>query len=256
MLLAPSKTMDFESPITISIPTKKPIFADDAEVIALTIKRMSMAEIAKDMHVSDVIAARVKDSYGNWKVAAAGRPALWTYKGDVYKGMYSHTLSLADAEWAQQHLLISSGLYGLVRPYDGILPYRLEMKAKIPVKDTKDIPSFWGQKLSDYIAERGIEWLCNLSSDEYSRPALKDLPKTIRIITPVFYDNRPNGTVGTAPIYNKMMRGVIARWMIDHRIERPEQLQAFTGHGYYYDESRSTLERPAFFREKMIPLVF
>ncbi len=98
--------------------------------------------------------------------------------------------------------------------------------------------------------------MCNVCSDEYAKPALKNLPKNLLIITPVFYDTKPNGTVSIVPIYSKMMRGVFARWMIDNRVNSPHQLESFTGHMYAYDASRSRPGFPAFYRAVMKPLVF
>ena len=149
-----------------------------------------------------------------------------------------------------------SGLYGIVRPYDLISPYRLEMKAVIPIGKRKNIYEFWGGRLGEYVATRANGIVCDLSSDEYGKPVTAHLPNDIRIIKPVFYDNRPNGKVGRAPIYNKMMRGVMARWIVDHRVDTPEGLKGFTGHGYSYSEKLSTPDSPAFFRQEMKPLIF
>jgi hypothetical protein len=115
--------------------------------------------------------------------------------------------------------------------------------------------SFWGRELATYVEERAGGLVYNLCSDEYGKGVTAHLPKAVRIVTPVFYDERPGG-MGRAPIYNKMMRGVVARWMIDHRIQTPQQLQAFTMHGYVYSEKLSTPNNPAFYRKVMTPLVF
>jgi len=170
--------------------------------------------------------------------------------------MKADLLDEASAVWAQKHLLIMSGLYGMVRPFDTISAYRLEMKAVLPLDGAKSVYDFWGVTLADYVERHAGGLVYNLASDEYAKPVIGKLPKSVRIVTPAFYDNRPNGTVGRAPIYNKMMRGVMARWMIDNRVETPEGLRVFSGHGYNYDVTRSTVNNPAFYREKMTPLVF
>jgi cytoplasmic iron level regulating protein YaaA (DUF328/UPF0246 family) len=254
-ILAPSKTMDFTTELPYKVAVSTPLFIEDAVKIAATLKRLNHSGIQKKMKVSPAIAANVHAMYETWSKEGQ-KPALWTYVGDVYKGMKANELDKKSAEWAQRHILTMSGLYGVVRPYDLISPYRLEMKAMIPVGKWRNIYDFWGDELAKYVADQANGIVCNLSSDEYGKPVTSHLPKDIRIVTPVFYDNRPSGKVGRAPIYNKMMRGVMARWIIDHQIDTPEGLRAFTGHGYSYNEALSTKDSPAFFRKEMKPLVF
>lgn len=256
ILLAPSKTMDFTSNIPVSVAVEQPVFLSEAQLLASGLAKKSQAQIMKLMGVSKPIAESVCSMYAAWNEQATGRPALWTYKGDVYKGLKAIEFDTASANWAQQHLLIASGLYGLVRPYDGIQSYRLEMKTQLKIAGANNLYDFWGTKLSTYITATNCDWICNLCSNEYAKPVLKHLPKSTVVITPVFFDSKPNGTVGTVPIYSKMMRGVFTRWMIDNRIKSPEQLESFTGHGYAYDASRSRPGFPAFYRAVMKPLVF
>jgi cytoplasmic iron level regulating protein YaaA (DUF328/UPF0246 family) len=254
-ILAPSKTMDFTAKLPYDVAVTTPLFIDDASKIADTLKKLSEKKIQDKMKVSPAIATKVRAMYIEWS-NEGGKPALWAYVGDVYKGMKANKLSREDAMWAQEHLLTMSGLYGVVRPYDLILPYRLEMKAAIAIGKHKNIYDFWGSELGEYVSSRANGIVCDLSSDEYGKPVTAHLSKNIRVIKPVFYDNRPNGKVGRAPIYNKMMRGVMARWIIDHRVDTPEGLNGFTGHGYAYSKALSTPGSPAFFREEMKPLVF
>jgi len=255
ILLAPSKTMDVAGKVPSFVRDERPLFIQKASVLAGAIKRLNISEIERYMHVSPAIAARVQAMYKKWQ-PEKGKPALWAYRGDVYKGMKADFLDEASAEWAQKHLLIMSGLYGMVRPFDTIGAYRLEMKASIPIHTAKSVYDFWGVTLTDYVERHACGLVYNLASDEYARPVIGKLPKSVRIVTPAFYDNRPNGTVGRAPIYNKMMRGVMARWMIDNRVKTPEGLQDFSRHGYAYDAARSTVNNPAFYREEMMPLIF
>lgn len=256
ILLAPSKTMDFESPLPYEVHLETPIFILEATQIATKIRIFTQGQISKLMGVSQPIAKSVVDMYASWNQAADGRPALWTYKGDVYKGIKAHKLDAAGAEWAQNRLLILSGLYGSLRPYDGIQAYRLEMKSRPKIGRANTLNEFWSDKLSQYIVSRGSGWVCNLSSNEYAKPALRHLPKDLAVITPVFFDTKPTGIIGTVPIYSKMMRGVLCRWMIDQRVDTPEQLEQFTGHNYAYDSARSQPGYPAFSRKVMKPLVF
>jgi uncharacterized protein len=172
----------------------------------------------------------------------------------VYKGFFAQTLSLDDITWAQKHVRILSGLYGVLRPLDKVSAYRLEMKAKLQVAGTKNLYDFWRDKVATYVDGAADGVVCVLSSDEYAKVVVAH--STCRIVTPVFLDKKPNGTIGTVPIYSKMMRGVMARWMIDHHIETPDGLKEFSMYGYSYDDTHSTEDRPAFYREKMTPLRF
>jgi hypothetical protein len=252
ILLAPSKTLDFTTPVPPWLVPTVPLFLDQAQTIASTLAKMDKHELAKIMHVSDTIATVNHQRFATW--GEQTKAALWAYRGDVYKGMYADQLSEGDAKWAQEHLLIMSGLYGALRPFDAISPYRLEMKAKLQLGDDGDLYAFWGHKLTDYADERADGIICNLASDEYARPVTRYSKS--RIITPVFIDHRPGGKVGPAPIYNKMMRGVMAHWMIKNCIDTPDRLHEFTGHGYTFDRGRSTADAPAFIRDTMTPLKF
>jgi cytoplasmic iron level regulating protein YaaA (DUF328/UPF0246 family) len=256
MLLAPSKTMDFASPLPYQVTPETPLFIEEATRIATKLGSYTQHRMSKLMNISRPIAISVVNMYDNWNSEAAGRPALWTYKGDVYKGMKAYKLDAKSAEWAQNHLLILSGLYGLIRPYDGIQAYRLEMKSQLKIGRSNTLNEFWGDKLSQYVSSRGSNWICNLSSNEYAKPALRHLTKDVLVITPVFFDSKSSGVVGTVPIYSKMMRGVVCRWIIDNQVDSPAQLEQFTGHGYAYDAARSKLNFPAFSRKVMKPLVF
>lgn len=254
ILLAPSKTMDFETPTPFSLCSERPEFITKAALLSARISAYSVPKIMTIMGVSRTIAESVAGCYAEWNQQAAGKPALWTYKGDVYKGLRAVTMTKSDADWAQQHLLIASGLYGLLRPYDGVQRYRLEMSSKIAVDNTKNLYDFWGDSLVNFIYASGADWLCCLSSDEYARPVTAKL--ALPVVTPVFLDHKPNGTIGTVPIYSKIMRGVMARWIIDNRIVTPDQLNKFAGHGYLHDALHSTADKPAYSREIMMPLRF
>jgi len=250
-ILAPSKTMDFDPVDLQGLQPTTPEFQAEAETIVAAVK--ATKDIAPVMHISAVLADATRKKYDHW--GEKMQPAIYAYVGDVYKGFYARTLTRDDVQWAQEHLRIMSGVYGLLRPLDEISQYRLEMKARLPVTGKKDIYDFWGDKLAkkaDAETDDGI--ICVLSSDEYARPVTKFTKS--RLITPVFFDNKPNGQVGTVPIYSKMMRGVMARWVIDHRAKTPEDLQRFEGQGYRYDASRSTPDHPAFYREHPAPIEY
>lgn len=253
-LLAPSKTLDFDTLTPRFIAPSEPLFQAQAQELAQKLASLTHADMKQLMHVSDALADNTTRLYEEW--GSAQKPALWAYKGDVYKGVKANHLSQTEAEWAQQHIMILSGLYGILRPYDIISPYRLEMKTKLQVGEAKNLYEYWRDQLAEVVADRANGIVCVLSSDEYAKAVLKHLPKDIRVVTPVFYDTKPSGKVGVAPIYSKMMRGVMARWIIDNKVDTPEGLKHFTGHGYIYDSSRSSGNKPAFYRKVMTPLVF
>ena len=250
ILLAPSKTMTMEYTLPRGLTTTQPAFLEDARRVASTLRQGS--DIAALMHVSGAIANEVEKMYGAWDLVHA--PALYAYKGDVYRWFFVETLSHDDLQWAQERVRIASGLYGILRPLDAISPYRLEMKTRLSVRGSKDLYDFWGDRIARYVDETDGKILCNLSSDEYAKVVTKWTRK--RVVTPVFLDNKNNGTVGTVPIYSKMMRGVMARWIIDHRIASLDELAAFESQGYKYDAARSTRNALAFYRSTPKPIRF
>lgn len=251
-LLAPSKTMDFTTPSPQWVCGEAPLFQNDAAMLIERLRRFDDAAIARLMGVSPTLAAQVRNKLNEW--GSGHKPALWAYRGDVYKGMYADQLSQDDAVWAQAHVLIMSGLYGVVRPNDLISPYRLEMKTKVAVGEAKDLYSFWGDRLAEAVDARADGVICNLSSDEYARAVTRY--SRSRVVTPVFMDHKLNGKVGAVPIYSKMMRGVMARWIIATETDTPDGLHKFSAHDYHYDPSRSTPDSPVFVRQVMRPLQF
>lgn len=251
-ILAPSKTLDFSSELPEWLVASEPQFMQEASDIVEVLRRRDVAQLEKLYHVSSSIAKTNHERFVSW--GKTRKPALWAYRGDVYKGMYADNLSYADAQWAEEHIRIMSGLYGVLTPSNEISPYRLEMKAKLQVGEAKDLYAVWAKKLAANIDHESNGIICNLSSEEYSKPVTRYA--TSRVVTPVFMDHKPNGAVGPVPIYSKMMRGVMARWIIDHRVDHPDQLVDFDRFEYIYDKSRSELNAPAFVREAMKPLVF
>jgi len=250
MILAPSKTMDMTGKLPNGLAASDPIFLNEARMLAAHLK--TREDIEKFMHISPALAEKVAAMYRHWGEMSA--PAVTAYIGDVYKGFHANTLSQADLAWANEHMIIMSGLYGAVRPFDLVSPYRLEMKAPVAIEAAKDLYEFWGGKLAKYADASADGTICNLASDEYGRPVTRYAKS--RIVTPVFFDKKAGGKIGTVPIYSKMMRGVMARWIIDHRIDDPERLKEFSAQGYAYDEARSAKDQPAFYRAVPRPIVY
>lgn len=252
-ILTPSKTMDFSTDTPEYVVAREPHFADEARDIRIMLASYDLTDIMKLMHVSRSLAERVVTQY---TAPVTPKAALWAYRGDVFKGFQAWTLDADTAAFADHHLLVPSAVYGILRPYDRIEPYRLDMNAKLSVDAAKDLHKYWGERLAGYVAKlpdlRGE--LCVLSSEEYSKALLSKLPNNITVTTPAFIDRKSNGQEVQVPIYNKMMRGVMGRWIIDHRIDTSADLVTFSGHGYTYSPERSRPGRPVFFRSEMKPL--
>jgi cytoplasmic iron level regulating protein YaaA (DUF328/UPF0246 family) len=254
-LLTPSKTMNFHEAAPAFAERHEPLFAQQANEIRQILGRYRSNEIEKLMHVSPSIAQRVVTMYGDLHAA---KPALWTYIGDVFKGFQARTIDQKALKFAEDHLLIISAVYGLVRPCDAIRPYRLEMRAGLSVdRSTNSLYGFWGDTLTRYVETLSElrQELCVLSSKEYARVVVSQLSPSVQVATPRFIDRRANGQEAQIPIYNKLMRGVMARWIVDNEINSLKALDTFSAHGYCYSKERSTPSEPTFFREVMTPLV-
>lgn len=249
-ILTPSKTMDFMRPAPAYVEPTSPVFYKQAGELRTLIAGYDAATVISLMSVSDVLAEKVRDLYRQ----QIKQPALWAYDGDVFKGVQAASLTKADALFAQAHVLVPSGLYGLVRPFDLISPYRLEMKTKLAVGKSANLYQFWGDMLGNYVQQHADHEVLMLSSYEYAKAISPHLSSATRVVTPAFIDKKPNGAESQVAIYNKMMRGVMGRWVIDQRIDSLDAIRAFTAHGYVYSKERSVPNKPAFYRGIMTPL--
>lgn len=250
-LLTPSKTMDFTSALPIAVRPTQPLFYDEAQTLRVAVQQLTASDIQTLMKVSQPLALATQQLYANEPLA---KPALWAYVGDVYKGFQAQTLSVDAAEWAQSHLLIPSGLYGLLRPFDAIAGYRLEMKAPLRVNGQRNLYDFWSDKLGRYIETHAAGQLLILSSQEYAKTIEPYLSAQTQVVTPAFIDRKPNGQEQQVAIYNKMMRGVMARWIVDERITSLDDTLGFAAHGYRFSPERSMGNAPVFYRPQMTPL--
>ncbi len=255
ILLTPSKSMNLTRKIFFDVPFETPLFLDKSVQIKNTIASMSETKLAKLMSISAPLAKQTKERYEEWTkehFLQNSRPAIWAYTGDVYKGLRAETFDKTDTDWAQQHLLIPSGLYGAVRPYDLVQAYRLEMKTKLKVGKTKDLYEFWGKTAANYAEERSGGVICNLSSEEYARVITKPLSKSVKVITPIFLDTKADGTIQSVPIYSKIMRGVVVHWIVKNKIDRLSRLNEFAEQGYEYNKELSiSYKTPTFLRKIM-----
>lgn len=244
MVISPAKTLDFESPLATQRFTQSTLLEKSQQLIDVA-RDLSPAQIGSLMGISDKLAHLNADRFNQWQPPFTldnARQAILAFKGDVYTGLHAETFSEADFDFAQQHLRMLSGLYGVLRPLDLMQPYRLEMGIKLANPAAKDLYGFWGdlltQKLNDAMAEQGDEVLINLASDEYFK-AVKPKQLNGELIKPVFLDEK-NGKFKVISFYAKKARGLMSRYVIQNRLSKPEQLKQFDVDGYFFaaDESK------------------
>jgi len=243
-VISPAKKLDFETPAK-ALPVHQCQLLDDAKELSKRCKELTPTDIASLMKLSDKLAGLNAARFGEWQTPFTldnAKQALFSFKGDVYVGLDAETLSPDDLMFAQDHLRILSGLYGLLRPLDLMQAYRLEMGTKLDNQRGKNLYEFWGDKITDCLNEtlkqNNSQVLVNLASTEYFK-AVKAKNINAQIITPVFKDYK-NGQYKIISFYAKKARGLMVRYMIDKRVESPEQLTAFDYDGYAYDESQSS----------------
>lgn len=243
-LISPAKTLDFDTPAHTKVHSKGQ-FLSEAQALIEQLKPLSPQDISSLMKISDPLGQLNFARFHSFKqpfTAKNSKPALLAFKGDVYTGLDAESLSEADFEFAQEHLNILSGLYGLLKPLDRIQPYRLEMGTRFANSEGKDLYAFWGNKITDALnqtlAKHQQPVLINLASNEYFKAVNKKHLKA-DIITPVFKDQK-NGQYKIISFYAKKARGMMAAYIIQNRLNDPEQLKSFNVAGYSYNESMST----------------
>jgi len=253
-VISPAKSMDFESPLTITKSTQ-PQFLKQSIALVSQLKKLPPHGIASLMKLSDKLALLNFDRYQSFTTPFTSnnaRQALLAFKGDVYQGLDAETLTSADLKFAQQHLRILSGLYGVLKPLDLIQAYRLEMGTKFENREGKNLYAFWGVQLTDHLDEElaGEKHpiLVNLASNEYFK-AVKANKLSCRVVTPVFKD-RKNGQYKIISFYAKRARGLMSRFIIQNRIDNPDDLKDFHLGGYYFDQTASSTEQLTFLRDE------
>lgn len=254
-LLSPAKTLDYETPVRAPVLKRAtdPLFTDRAAELIEVLRRKTPAQVAGLMDLSDKLAALNVARYGAWQLAATpanSKPAVLAFNGDVYEGLDAKTLKAADLAWAQQHLVILSGLYGALRPLDRLQPYRLEMGTALATPRGKDLYAYWGDTVADYLNQRlageRSPLIANLASVEYARVALR---KTLAArVVDCQFEEWKGGGYKIISFFAKQARGLMARYAIEHRVRRPEQLQGFSAAGYALAREVSTPERLVFRR--------
>jgi uncharacterized protein len=255
-LLSPAKTLDYESPVAPAQARRatRPQFVDEAAALIDVLRGYTPARIGSLMALSDPLAQLNVARYTAWSTrftAANSRPAALAFNGDVYTGLQAATLGAADWTWAQRHLVILSGLYGLLRPLDKLQPYRLEMGTRLPAPGgAKDLYGYWGDRLADALNERQsgerAPVVVNLASQEYSRAALRPALRA-RVVECVF-EEWHGGQWKVISFFAKRARGLMARHAIEERASTVKVLRSFAAEGYAFDAEASAPDRLVFRR--------
>jgi cytoplasmic iron level regulating protein YaaA (DUF328/UPF0246 family) len=253
LVISPAKTLDYQSPLATSRFTQ-PAFIEHSQQLIAVLQALSPAQLSELMGISDKLAGLNAARFGSWSPTFTpqnARPAILAFKGDVYTGLQADDFSEADFDYAQQHLRMLSGLYGLLRPLDLMQPYRLEMGTPLANTRGKDLYAFWGERISQWLnaalEEQGDQVLINLASKEYFS-AVKKSALHAQVIDCEFRDFK-NGEYKIISFHAKKARGLMARYVITHRIDQPEGLMAFAEAGYRYAPDRSGANNLVFLRD-------
>lgn len=243
MVISPAKTLDYESPLATQRFTRPELLEQSQQLIEIA-RQLSPADIASLMSISDKLAHLNAERFNQWQPAFTpenARQAILAFKGDVYTGLQAERFSEADFDFAQQHLRMLSGLYGLLRPLDLMQPYRLEMGTRLANPAGNDLYHFWGDRLTDKLNQalqaQGDRVLINLASDEYFK-AVKPARLQAELVKPVFLDEK-NGKFKVISFYAKKARGLMSRFVIEHRLTQVAELKQFDVDGYRFDAAGS-----------------
>lgn len=241
-LLSPAKTLDYES-TTPSLKVTMPRFLKDSKEIVEIMKQKSPADLEALMGVSSKLADLNVERFQSWHPDYSednARAAVLAFKGDVYQGLNTAEWSKTDFNQAQKSIRILSGLYGILRPLDLMLPYRLEMGTKLENERGANLYKFWGSQLTESLNQELStvgDAVINLASNEYFS-AIKPKELKAPVITPVFKDWK-NDKYKIISFYAKKARGTMAAWAIQNKVAQPDELKQFSENGYSYDEELS-----------------
>ncbi|MBS1938684.1 MAG: peroxide stress protein YaaA [Bacteroidetes bacterium] len=249
ILLSPAKNMD-ESPLPPMAAATAPAFGPEAALLAEQLRKLGKARIAKLMDLNPKLAELNAARFQAWEEAIL-KPAAFLYDGEVYRALGASSLDADDLRFAQRHLRLLSGLYGVLRPLDLIAPHRLEMGTKLAMgKGRKDLYAFWGTRIADAVnhalEDMGGETVLNLASAEYFRSVGQGRLKG-RVITPQFKERSASG-LRTVMMHAKHQRGAMARWIIRHRLHQAEGIKGYDVDGYRYSPGDSTADEWLFVR--------
>lgn len=255
LVVSPAKNLDFESDLPTNEYSQPELLDHSAELIKRCVS-LTPADLSSLMGISDKLAGLNVARFTEWKMPFTpenARPAVLAFNGDVYTGLDAKSFSTKDYKFAQQHLRILSGLYGVLKPLDLMQAYRLEMGTKLDNTRGTNLYQFWGSVVTDNINSalkaQGDDILINLASTEYFK-SVKKKELNATVITPAFKDWK-NGQYKMISFFAKKARGFMARYIIENQITDVEQLKAFDVAGYGYNEALSTDAVPVFTRKQV-----
>ncbi len=256
-VISPAKSLDFETPTAHRAHTQ-PLFVAQATPLIMALRKKSWRQVAKLMNLSQNLAELNVARYRAWSpefTAQNAKQAALAFDGDVYDGLVARTLSEPELAWAQEHLCILSGLYGVLRPLDLMQPYRLEMGTALKVGRPDNLYQYWRKTIAPYLNERldaappaaDSRVVVNLASQEYFKSVNPQLLKA-RVVDCVFEDFS-NGGFKVLSFFAKRARGMMARFAIQNRIDSVRGLEAFADAGYAFDAASSQPHRLVFRRD-------
>jgi cytoplasmic iron level regulating protein YaaA (DUF328/UPF0246 family) len=253
ILLSPAKTLDFESPTPKGLKSTQPRFLDNSKDLVNILKDFSSNDLQKLMGVSEKIGNLNSQRFHDWSPPfkkSNAKAALFAFKGDVYVGLDAESLKVDQLNYAQEHLRLLSGLYGILKPLDLIQPYRLEMGTKLQNTRGKNLYDFWGSTLTESINQelKKGDLIINLASQEYFK-SLKRKELQGKLISPEFKDFK-NGQYKIISFFAKKARGMMARFLIDKKINDEKGLKKFNLDGYKYSQEHSKEDQPVFIRNQ------
>lgn len=240
IVISPAKTLDFDKALVVK-QESFPEFSSQAEQLVNILKKYQPSELMSLMSISEKLALLNELRFKQWQKSPSkqlAKQAICAFKGDVYTGLNVDDWGENDFAFAQDHMRILSGLYGVLRPLDYISAYRLEMGSKLQTLKGDNLYEFWGNKITNSIDsqldEQGDKVLINLASNEYFK-SIKSKLINAEIIIPVFKDSK-NGNYKIVSFYAKKARGMMSRFIIKNKLTKPSQLKEFTDGGYYYND--------------------
>ena len=238
-LISPAKTLDYETALPTDTYTQPRLLQQSQQLIDVC-RKLSATEIASLMTVSEKIANLNLGRFRDWNADfnfSNARQAMFAFKGDVYTGLDAYDLDDQEIDFAQQHLRMLSGLYGLLRPLDLMMPYRLEMGTKLKNSRGHNLYEFWGDIITDQI------------NQDLAHKSVNEKKIQVEMIKPVFLDQK-NGKYKVISFYAKKARGLMARYIIKNKLSQVEQLKAFNSDGYYFDTESSSDKELVFKRDE------
>ena len=254
ILLSPAKTLDMQTPSRVAAPTL-PGFMEESEKLVKTLRRYPKGKLSDLMNISESLAELNTKRFSQWQSefdTENARPAIQAFRGDVYVGLDADTLGKRDLNYAQKHLRILSGLYGVLKPLDLMQAYRLEMGTSLKTRRGKSLYEFWGDRITEHLnGELALQkqpLVINLASNEYFK-SVNTNKLNSTLLSPVFKDEK-NGQFKIISFFAKKARGAMARYLIQQRANSGKQVLEFDALGYRYDKAQSLEGQPVFLRSE------